>query len=227
MLLHHFATFLVAVIGGVVQLNRESDDQLRLYAQPCPCFTAWRSLDVRWSLLKTSCAVVAYNLSWATLSAACAAVGGVLAWFFGYTYLRVPLDDYHFDQMTHNDAPTGASRARGPSSPFTAGAPPSPTPRPKKWCPRGRGCGAPRSTGPTARQPLSRPGHRVVQVEFSAPDERVPDDGGKEDPEEGREPVAGDQRRDGEDQEDDGDDEARGVVRHLAVADEARSIPSP
>jgi hypothetical protein len=135
MLLYYLATFLVAVIGGFVQLNRESDDQLRLYAQLCPCFAAWRPLDVRWSLLKTSCAVVAYNLSWATLSAACAAVGGVLAWFFGYTYLRAPLDDYYFDQMIHNDAHHGCiqgPRALVPVYRRGAGEPDAP---PEKWCP--------------------------------------------------------------------------------------------
>ena len=102
MLLYYFATFLVAVIGGFVQL--------------CLCFTAWRSLNVRWSLLKSSCAMAAHNLSWATLGAACAAGGGVLAWFFGYTYLRAPLDDYCFDQMIHNDAHHG--RIQGPRALF-------------------------------------------------------------------------------------------------------------
>lgn len=132
---YYFAAFLVTVIGGFVQLNRESDDQSRIFARLCPCFTVWQPLDVRWAFLGRTCAAVAYKLSWATLSAACSAVGGVLAWFFGYNYLRVPLDDYHFDQLIFNDAHFGCiqgPRALVPVYRWEGAEPDAP---PEKWCP--------------------------------------------------------------------------------------------
>lgn len=133
MLIYYLATFVVAVVGGFVQLNRETFDQRRLLSELCPCFSAWRSLDVRWALLKAACTAAAYNLSWATLSAACAAVGGVLGWFFGYTYLRVPLDEIYFDQAIHNNAHHGCVQgARALVPVYRRG---SDDDRPEKWCP--------------------------------------------------------------------------------------------
>jgi len=134
-LLYYFATFMVAVVMGLLQVNRETDDDIRRQAQYCPCYYAWRPLDMRWALLRATCAVVAWNLSWATLSAACAAVGGVFGWFFGYPFIRVPLDEAYFDQASYNDAHHGCVQGARALVPVYRRGGADPDAPPEKWCP--------------------------------------------------------------------------------------------
>jgi hypothetical protein len=140
--LYYFATYLVAVVMGLLQINRETDDDTRRQALYCPCYHAWRPLDARWALLRANCSDIAWNLSWTTLSAACAAVGGVFGWFFGYPFLRVPLDEAHFNQASYNDAHYGCVqgeralvRVYGPTVLRCGGSGPDPNSLPEKWCP--------------------------------------------------------------------------------------------
>ena len=122
---------LAIVVGGFIVLNRETDEQRQLYANLCPCFHTWLSLDARWNHLHIAAAQVANDLSWTTLSIICAVVGQLFGWFVGAPFLRVPLDEMYFDMLHRNSLYYGC--IRGPQALVSVYV--STSSHAEKWCP--------------------------------------------------------------------------------------------